>query len=606
VAGWERESVADELGELAALARRSGVASSARALEELAARVREDRFRLLVVGQFKRGKSTLVNALLGEEVLPMGVLPLTSVATEIVAGPEREARIRYRDGRGERVGLERLGDFVSEAGNPSNRKGVTAVQVRLPAPLLERGVAIVDTPGIGSTVEANTQAAEEATEDADAAVAVLGSDPPLTREEAEYLRRVTSRAAHVLYVQNKADTLAPEELEQVLAFHRRLLAEAGGGPAGAGAPPRILPVSARRGLLARLRGDAAEWEASGMGELERELERFLAEQRGAVFAASIGRQAERHASAVRLALEVRRTAFRTPVEELARRRSRLEERLQEVERRREDDALLFRRDVDRLVARMEEELGRWRQQSEAELQRELEAWLEREAAGRRMTAREVEEEVSRRLGERLERWRAEAGQEMGGEYAALAERFSARFQGLLDELLEAYGEYAGYRPEPIPADPEVVERPDFYFQLSEIGSWLPELNAAALARWLPSGWALPALRKRARERLHELLELNSGRLRSDLAYRLRESARRQIGRWDERLIRLREEFEEALRSTEQALGEAEGRSREEEARLEQAVSALEAHLGRLRQLLAGVGAEPRAERQGRGKPAEER
>ncbi|MDI3297774.1 MAG: dynamin family protein [Bacillota bacterium] len=579
----EREGVAAELDALAGLARRWEAASSALALDELARRVRQDRFRLLVVGQFKRGKSTLVNALLGEEVLPAGVLPLTSVPTEIVAGEEPEARIRYQDGREERVGVERLTEFVSEVGNPSNRKGVAAVEVRYPAPLLRRGVVIVDTPGVGSTVEANTQAAREAVESADAALAVLGSDPPLTREEAEYLRDVTARAAHVLYVQNKVDTLGAGELEQVLAFHRRLLAEVAGEAGGReGRLPRILPVSARRGLLARQRGDAAEWEASGMAELERELEHFLAEERGSVFATSIRRQVERRAGALRLALEIRRAAFRTPVEELDRRRARLRERLEELERRREDDALLFRRDVDRLVAGMEEALGRWRREAEPALEGEIEAWLEREGrAGRRLTVREVEEEVSRRLGERLEAWREAESREVGRAYAALAERFAGRFQTILDELLQTYGEYAAFRPDPIPADPEVVERPDFYFQLSEIGSWLPGLNAAALARWLPAAWALPALKARARERLRELMELNSGRLRADLAQRLRESARRLAGRLALRLDGLRAELEAALRSTEAALGEASGRSGQEEARLEEALSALEEHLARL-------------------------
>ncbi len=78
-----------------------------RRVAELRRRLREDRFRILVVGEAKRGKSTFINALIGLPVLPMGVTPLTAVATTVTFGRPERVAVRFRDGRCEDTVVER-------------------------------------------------------------------------------------------------------------------------------------------------------------------------------------------------------------------------------------------------------------------------------------------------------------------------------------------------------------------------------------------------------------------------------------------------------------------------------------------------------------------
>jgi len=78
----------------------------------------EGRFNVAVLGQFKRGKSTLINALLGRSLLPTDVAPLTSTITIVEHGKEETARVLYADGRREFVGVEDVAACVSEEGNP--------------------------------------------------------------------------------------------------------------------------------------------------------------------------------------------------------------------------------------------------------------------------------------------------------------------------------------------------------------------------------------------------------------------------------------------------------------------------------------------------------
>jgi hypothetical protein len=139
---------------------------AAATLSNLRNRLASGRLNLAIMGQFKRGKSTLLNALVGEELLPTSVVPLTAVPTFVRFGDALSLRVSYTDGRPaeqRRSGaLEELRDaltgLVTEAGNPQNHLGVAQVEILLPSPLLAHGVELIDTPWIGSTLRHNTEA----------------------------------------------------------------------------------------------------------------------------------------------------------------------------------------------------------------------------------------------------------------------------------------------------------------------------------------------------------------------------------------------------------------------------------------------------------------
>src|SRR6266704_1804019 len=109
------------------------------ALEGLRGRLDMQRLRVLVAGEAKRGKSTLINALLGRPVLPSGVTPLTAVATTVRYGEDPHAEARFGDGHEDKYPLAALGDLVTERGNPRNRLGIAAVTAFVDAPVLASG-----------------------------------------------------------------------------------------------------------------------------------------------------------------------------------------------------------------------------------------------------------------------------------------------------------------------------------------------------------------------------------------------------------------------------------------------------------------------------------
>jgi dynamin family protein len=157
--------------------------------------------------------------------LPSGVVPVTSVVTVVRHGARRSARVRLRDGEWLQIDPSMLADYVSEDRNPDNRKGVVGVEVRVPAQLLIDGMSLVDTPGLGSTTEAGVAATKAFVPHIDAAVVVLGADPPISGDELELVTRIAAVTSRLIFVLNKADRVGEGDRREAAQFAERVVRE---------------------------------------------------------------------------------------------------------------------------------------------------------------------------------------------------------------------------------------------------------------------------------------------------------------------------------------------------------------------------------------------
>ena len=237
---------------------------------ELLARLAEDRFQLAVVGQFSRGKSTLVNAILGDAYLPTGALPVTSVVTTVGYGSRARVVVRRTEtSLPIETSVDDLPRFVVQASAEREELGVASVEIEVPAEVLRLGFWFVDTPGVGSAIAANTATTRRYLPDADAVIFVTGFDAPLGEPELQFLDDVRRHVKRLFFVVNKLDLLPAAEAEEVTRFVRDRVFER------TGAQPRMFAISARGGLEAKLHGDPERLASSGLPELERTLVRFL-------------------------------------------------------------------------------------------------------------------------------------------------------------------------------------------------------------------------------------------------------------------------------------------------------------------------------------------
>ena len=269
------------------LARESKADASVLRIQDLLARVAEDRFTLAVVGQFNRGKSSLMNAIIGSDRLPVGVLPSTTAITKVIYGEPERAWIEFEGSRlRTKIAIDAIGEYVSEAGNPGNRKHVVSAEVQLPSDVLRYGYFFVDTPGIGSANEINTLTTERFLPQADAVLFVTSFESPLNETEIGFLRRVASQVRQIYVVINKRDLVTGEEDLAVTAFVQRTIDQQIGHPASG-----IFSVSARDGLRAKLSGSVDQLEPSGIPQLERVMVRFLIEKKGRALLISVAGRA---------------------------------------------------------------------------------------------------------------------------------------------------------------------------------------------------------------------------------------------------------------------------------------------------------------------------
>jgi len=189
---------------------------------ELAEKIKADRFYLVIVGLFKRGKSSLINALIGQELAPVAVTPLTSVITFFEFGSESRAQMLFSDGRYENIPLSAVVQYVSEEENPENIKHVQFLRINTNAPVLEQ-VTLVDTPGPGSLFSHNSDTTMKFLPKIDAALFVLSADIPISKTDEEFLLQMKNSIPNVLFVLNKADLLSDEELRKMVKYNQASL-----------------------------------------------------------------------------------------------------------------------------------------------------------------------------------------------------------------------------------------------------------------------------------------------------------------------------------------------------------------------------------------------
>jgi GTP-binding protein EngB required for normal cell division len=185
-----------------------GAQEAAERCRALVVQLAEDRFNLAVVGQFKRGKSSLMNAVLGRDLLPTGLLPLTSAITTLCYGSTERVVLRRKGWALEQeVPLAQLADFITERGNPGNEKGLEEARVELPLPFLRRGLHFIDTPGIGSARHQNTATTYAFLPQMAAVIFVTSVDAPFSEAEERFLVDIRGQVRQLFIVVNKMDML---------------------------------------------------------------------------------------------------------------------------------------------------------------------------------------------------------------------------------------------------------------------------------------------------------------------------------------------------------------------------------------------------------------
>jgi GTP-binding protein EngB required for normal cell division len=492
----------------------AGARHLATEVRTLAERVLDGLFYVACVGQFKRGKSSLINALVGEPVLPVGVLPVTAVVTVVRFGERRRARIRSRDGELLEVAPEALADYVAEERNPGNAKGVAAVEVFLSSPLLGAGMCLVDTPGLGSVFAANSEATRAFVPHIDAALVVLGADPPISADELSIVEEIARQCGDLIFLLNKADKLSANDCREVREFTRRLLAERLGRN-----EIQIFEVSAAERLA---EADCSREWPSFTAALE-----ALARRSGSdLVCAAEDRGLGLLAGRLQHHLAEERRALLRPLEESEGRLEALRRCVAEAERSLNDLGYLFSAEQARLerifAERKEGSLERGRGAVRQEFAAGLQGLADHRGPALRRRALDLAQRTAKRW---LDHWLAEAQPEAESLYVEATHRFAEMAEDFLAKLADSGEPALSALPRTVGSETGFRVRSRLYYT-----SLMAQTGRTA------AGWLFDLLRSRERqlravelevgEYLQTLLETNASRIENDFNDRVLESRRR--------------------------------------------------------------------------------
>ena len=523
---------------LADLAQEFEAEAVAEEARELAARVSEGRFYVACLGQFKRGKSTLLNALVGYAVVPTGFVPVTAVPTVIRFGDELHARVRMRDGAWRDVTMTDLKEYVTEELNPENKKAVDGAEVFVPSPLLSSGMCFVDTPGLGSVFTGNTATTQAFIPHIDAALVVVGADPPIAGEELALVESIGGQVQELILVINKADRTSDPERAAAAKFTREILEKRLHRPMG-----EVFEVSAAERM--ENRGPLRDWE-----RLLASLHHLVEDSGRNLVRAACDRGIQRLSEQLLAIIIEDRDALQRPIEESERRIGLMKETINESERSMRELDYLFMAELHRVSDLFGERRRRFFRsawtESEAEFGEKLPSIQLGFGPAYRRRVMHLAQEISRR---KVMPWLKPEQEEGERQYRAVALRFVQMGNNFLTKLADAGLSELTRMPHALDPEKGFRVRSRFIFE-DFIGTAQPPSPLRWLADiFLPFVGARKVITNEAREFLRELLEVNSSRVQNDVLNRIQESR-------DRLQVEIRKLLHEISRIAEQALDRA--------------------------------------------------
>jgi GTPase SAR1 family protein len=511
-AGWRRQELARALSDAARL---PGV--DAEAVAWLNRKVADESFNLVVAGQFKRGKSSVINALLADCLLPVGVVPLTSVVTVVQSGPAVKGRVEFLDGRSQELPREELANYVTEKGNPRNGKGVRQVMIEHPSAWLADGVQLIDTPGIGSVYEHNSDVTQRYLPQADAVLLIASVDQPVSRAELDFLGRIRQYAGKIFCLLNKIDYLPPEELAEALTFSREAIRTA----LGTGVP--VFPVSARSALESRL-AQRVTSATSGFPEFEQALERFVANEKRRVWIHSVARSLLRILAHARFAVELEAKVLSTPLVQIEEKLAAFAAKKRELERALVEYQVLMESGARALINdQIEPALEEFKKGEQARICALVGEWFEESHA---LSAKNLDRMLEARIREEIrsayDDWLLREDSVASAAFESLCERFWSEMQASTDELVRYSGELFSVKFDFVRDVSRWSPDSGFYYKFWYEPPGLATLSSS-LVSLLPRFLSGRLVLRRRKAGALELVEIQAGRLRYDFEQRVQKS-----------------------------------------------------------------------------------
>ena len=511
-----------EIGD--SLIKLESVAASERikiALRSLHTKLEADVFSLVVVGQFKRGKTTFINALLGKDLLPTAIIPLTSIITILSYGRELKITAFFENGSKKEIALADLPLFVTEKYNPKNEKKVDRVEITYPSLYLKNEVQIIDTPGIASVHEHNTKTTYEYLPRADAAIFLVSVDPPLTQAELHFLRDLKNLVVKTFFIQNKIDTVSKQDWDESLAFSKKIIEEEAGFN-----DVKIYPLSAKEAMEGKSEDNQQKLDRSGLPFFEQSLEQFLMNEKGETLLKSAIEKANNLINEEMLLTELEEKSLKLPLNELENKIVALKKFIEESGQEEIDSGRLLAEEVKVLqtetliddLEKLKEEKTKW-------LLSQVESLaIKHKSDNNTQFTKLMNDFIDTQIRDIFGAWRVGEEKVLKSHIEKILKRFANRINKIIEQLTRFSAELFGITDRQFYAQEVLPPEIEFRFQTTDESDML-SMTIDLARKALPKILAHKLILKEAQEKAEIMVDRHCGKARYDFSQRMEQLVR---------------------------------------------------------------------------------
>lgn len=519
--GYLKKEVVDQLEMVELSAHQRESIHLASYVKEIREKLGQDKFNLVVLGEFKRGKTTFLNSLLGADLLPTAVVPLTSIVTVIQYGENLKCEVVFQNGDIKEIPLSEVADYVTEEGNPANGKKVKLVQVEYPSPYLKEGLLLIDTPGVGSIYQNNTDETYNYLPKVDAAIFLLSSDQPLNRTECEFLKKVKQYSAKTFFVLNKIDYLDEKDRPKALDFAKKVLEEQAGFN-----NINIIPLSAKMALEGKLKNCPEILAKSNLTEFTRLLERFLLTEKGVTALAAACSKGMNAANELLMGIELETKALRIPLEELGAKIDLFDKMVGNLSQEQQDNKYIFQGEMEKVYHELEREITHFQETQNSLLEKEIDRlYREKKNLSNLELLNFFKSFIESAVKDAFESWRPEVEEKVKTAFGKVVFRFTDKTNRVIGELLRQSAEIFEVSVEGFTRMESITVESRLYYVFGEEQPLLFPDTLKISAFFLPKFIAGPVILREMKKKIERDLDRNCGRIRTDYNDRIYKSAK---------------------------------------------------------------------------------
>lgn len=480
-------------------------------IEELESKIKEEKINVVVLGLFKRGKSSLINALLKKSLLPAAVTPVTAIVTLLhYHAEENFIEIEFKNGRKEIRNISEINLYVSEEENPRNKKHVEVIRLFDHSPLLEK-IILADTPGLGSAFEHNTETTLRFIPKIDAGLFVLSADMPVSKMDIEFLYELDQITPTIVFVLNKADLLKEKELQKILQHNKEIISS----------------------VLKKDLHDITFFAVSSKDEKPENIDSLrdkilsLAEKdKHKILHQSAVRQYQSLKNQLTSFLQLRLDSLRMPLHELERRQDQFRSSLSLLQEQKEEFQNITNGKIKNIDHYIHISVNNIRKEIDKEIDLKLETVLLGKSIGADKKAiYHLQKEINQLVISRFITIKGKMETETKEHFHNLLQQYVSRSQSFLNELAKNLSALMGLDFELIVQKFDLNVYTSFYLTL-EGGEQPIDFSNNIMNKFLSKAKKEKNTLRRIKEHFHAVINTNTASVIYDLQYKIQESFRK--------------------------------------------------------------------------------